>query len=296
MANQGKSIIAFFIMISIILSVLVGCTKEELSPAGTISDFDSRAHLQVSASGNDFASGDMSRESITGEFVVSEKRYSYEGTDLMVLYIENQSNQHYNVTINGTYLDENGETLKEECQTFEGFAAGWHNYFIFCPKMAFDRFTYTVDTEEYVAHPLTSDKDGTPYVTSIELLYKKNLSWNRRLSDDNPPKEARDLCLNYTLVNHHAETTIAVEFYLFVLDSEGRIYFCSKGDFWEICGTSCTPVGGEDDGSFNSDVAIFQQYVGEDETIPENLQGVLTAVFAIVDVVDYSVLLDSISS
>ena len=296
MKNVKRSC-AFLLVLAFSLTLLVGCSKEEeQNSAGTISDFESQAHIQVSTPDNE--SVDTSREPITGDFVVSEKRYSYEGTDLMVLYVENKTNRHYNVTIHGTYLDENGEKLKEESQTFEGFASEWQNYFVFRPKMDFDRFEYTLETEEYTPNLITSDKNGVPYTTNIELFYEKKLHWVRALSYDDPPKEARDLCLDFTLVNHHPEASIAVEFYLLVLDKEGQMYFCSKGNtslVSDICGTACTPVGGEDNGKFKTPTTMRRQLLGEDETIPDNVQGVLTAIFAIVDVVDIDEFLSGLS-
>lgn len=296
MHSYNKRGLALLLLIAMTFSILAGCSKEHSHKAGTISDFESQTHFSVDTSGDDSVSGDTSKEPLSGEFVVSEKRYRYEGMDLMVLYVENKTNRHYNVTIHGMYLDENGGTLEEESQTFEGFAAGWQNYFIFRPKNAFDRFTYTVETEEYVADALTSDQKGVPYATSIELLYNKNLYWQRGLSSDNPPKEIRELWMGYTLLNHHAETTISVEFHLLILDRDGQVFYCSKGDEY-LCGTLCTPVGGEDDGrNDHAETRILQKYVGEDETIPDTVQGVFTAIFALVDVVDYRVMIDSIRS
>ena len=84
-------------------------------------------------------------------FSVHEQKYDYRDHDdhLVVLSVENQSNQSYTLTVKGQYLDEDGRVLKEENQTIEGFAAGWKNHFFFAPEIPFDRFVYTVDVEEY---------------------------------------------------------------------------------------------------------------------------------------------------
>ena len=161
-----KKILALALIIPLALSLLVGCSGNE-GTAGTISDFESRTHIGVSTPDE---SEDTSREPLTGDFVVSEKKYDYKDANIMLLYVENQTNRHYNVTIKGKYLDENGETIQEETQTFEGFASGWANHFVFYPRKAFASFTYSVDTVEYVPEEHTCDENGTPYSSFIEFV------------------------------------------------------------------------------------------------------------------------------
>lgn len=290
MATHGKNIIIFMILIAMMLTILAGCAKEEeQTSAGTISDFDSQTHFQVGTSGEESASGDTSNAPVSGEFVVSEKRYSYEGTDLMVLFVENQTDRHYNVTINGTYFDENGETLKTESQTFEGFAAKWQNYFIFRPEMDFERFEYSLEVEENKEDPIHYDTNGVPYSSNIELRYEKKLQWIRGAGAGEVNfAEMRDLVFQAELVNHHETTEVAVEFYLILLNNDGEIYYCSRGEKsvtpGELNGSAAGPVGSEEDGHFP--VMVRRQDIGKDETIPANVQDVFTAIFAFEKVVD----------
>ena len=92
----------------------------------------------------------------TGGFMIKDKKYSYEGTDLVILDVENQTDKNYTITINGSYLDKDGNVIKTETQTFEGFCAGMQNYFLFQPKITFDIFTYTVEMVEYKEECLMS--------------------------------------------------------------------------------------------------------------------------------------------
>lgn len=292
--SKFKKSLALWLVFSMVIAILAGCAKEEeQTSAGTISDFESQAHFQVGTSGD--ASGDTSKEPLSGEFVVSEKKYDYNGANLELLYVENQTNRHYNVTIKGRYLDESGNTIKEEIQTFEGFPAGWSNNFIFYPRAAFDSFTYAVETEEYVPETMHADESGIPYASYLALSYEKNLQWVRGLEPVNA-REVRQLIFNPTPKNSHTTKTIGYEFHLLLLDANGEIY---ATDYWygDSLGVSggwrdqVDPVGREE--GVHS-YMIKQQEVGEDETLPDTVQGVFTAIFAVVSVYDQDAWLQSV--
>ncbi|MBQ3002582.1 MAG: hypothetical protein IJD82_02505 [Clostridia bacterium] len=99
---------------------------------------------------------------LSGEFVVKDKKYTFEGNDLVLVSVENQTNKNYSVTITGTYLDKDGKTLKTETQTFDQYYAGFSQYFLFEPGMQFDKFTYTFEAKEY---------SGTIYLKGIGVKY-----------------------------------------------------------------------------------------------------------------------------
>ena len=298
---QGKRIFTFVLLFAMTLSVFSGCDKEEQTSAGTVSDFESQTHIQVSAPAAESTSGETtsgetsdstSKEPLSGEFVVSEKKYDYKDANLELLYVENQTNRHCNVTIHGKYLDENGETIQEETQTFEAFPSGWSNNFIFYPKIAFDSFTYELETEEYITEPMFSDEDGNPLASYIELTYEKRLYWKRGVAggDENGHSiEERRLVCDAELKNNHPTVTISAEFHVLVLDTDGNI-FITDYDYpvpYGNSGAITGPVGSEDDGKSLTQICLFQQEPGLDEIIPENVQGVFTAVFAIKDALDF---------
>ena len=287
-----QKLLALCLIFSMTLAILVGCAKKEQTPAGTISEFESQAHFQPGTSGDESASGGTSHEPVSGEFVVSEKKYDYNGANLELLYVENQTDRHYNVTIKGKYLDENGNTIKEETQSFVGFAAGWSNNFIFYPQMAFDSFTYTLETKEYVVDPLTGDENG-PYTGYTELTYSKNLFWDRlALPGPEHLTEARGLMFDHKLISSHPDVTMYGCIHLLILDSDGEIW-CTSYDLADGYGNHtgdavvmCSPPGAME--RFKT-IYLKEQPVGEDETIPENVQGVFTAIVAVVFMVDYNV-------
>lgn len=80
-----------------------------------------------------------------GQLVVKYKIYDFahEDRNVAIVSVENHSTQALTVSIKG--LCDN----KTITRGFEGFAAGWQNYFIFDPKTAFDEFSYDIEFEYY---------------------------------------------------------------------------------------------------------------------------------------------------
>ena len=299
--RQFPKLLAVGLVLAMTLSSLSGCDKEEQTSAGMVSDFESQTHIQVSAPAAESTSGETisgetsdstSKEPLSGEFVVSEKKYDYKDGNLELLYVENQTNRHCNVTIHGKYLDENGETIREETQTYICFSAGWANYFQFYPRMTFNGFSYEIETEEYVKEPLYSDENGTPLVSYLNIRYVKNMYWIRDFFTGGV--EARTMVFDTVIENHHPTVSISAEYYVIVFDEQGEIYLLGTeyddmafGVGNGVFGTCIDPVGTGDNGETRVPTPIWMQELGQDETVPENVQGVFTAVYALIDVVDY---------
>ena len=128
-----KKNIALLLFFTLIAAMLVSC-DEQKSPQHEISDYDS-----VSAVAPDDGQ-------ICGEITVKDKKYVFEGKDVVILDVQNGTDTDLSITINGTYLDESGNVLLTETKTFEQFYSGWQNYFLFNPKINFAKFTYTVES------------------------------------------------------------------------------------------------------------------------------------------------------
>lgn len=148
--KTGLWAVASVLLAAGLLLVLFAGWSVKAHEAEEIGDDDSAAIPveDASAAGADGAETDGAA-AVSDGFVVSDKTYAYGENNLTVLHVENRTDKNYSVTIHGVYLDENGETLREETKTFAGFAAGWQNDFFFIPEIAFDRFTYTLETTEY---------------------------------------------------------------------------------------------------------------------------------------------------
>lgn len=88
-------------------------------------------------------------ESDTEGIVVKHKKYDYKGSNIVVLSVENKTKKDYTITIIGAYYYTDGTLIKQESKSFQGFASGFQNYFIFNPNVKFERFEFTLTTEEF---------------------------------------------------------------------------------------------------------------------------------------------------
>lgn len=83
-----------------------------------------------------------------GVFRVEQIKKHFNGDDLVLLYIKNLTDHDYSVTIEGSYLDGDGNVLLTETQTFIQYYAEYENYFLFRPEIDFEDFTYTLSFDE----------------------------------------------------------------------------------------------------------------------------------------------------
>lgn len=81
-----------------------------------------------------------------GELVVKYKIYDYKKENIAIVSVENHSEQPLNITVKGICCDILMQPLATITKDFDGFAAGWQNYFIFAPGEEFEEFTYEIDT------------------------------------------------------------------------------------------------------------------------------------------------------
>ena len=94
--------------------------------------------------------GDVPASSqVANGFVVKQKKYDHGSNNLIVLNVTNNNSENYIVTITGYYLDTNGNVLKTETQTVNGYVANYEKYFSFIPEIAFDKFVFTLTAEKY---------------------------------------------------------------------------------------------------------------------------------------------------
>lgn len=196
---------------------LAGCEKPQEHEIGEISDYDSEVLFPVGTPGDDASSGETVSKSGEGTqnsgFVVRDKKYDYEGNNLMILNVENQTDTNYAITINGVYLDENGETLKEETVTFEGFAAGWKNNFFFVPGISFDRFAYTLETTEY---------DGDCLAQLFTPIYKFDEGYD--YIDSERMQMVKTIAVRYGFDYEQIPQTLVVYVRMLVLTNQGNVY------------------------------------------------------------------------
>ena len=137
-----------------------------------ISTYDNETVISIDSPTTDEVSAE------NGNFIVKDKKYSFEGTDLILLNLKNETSKNYSVTVTGTYLDKDGKVLKTETQTFDQSAAGYENFFLFNPKIVFDKFTYTLKAYEtdavmYAPNLEASLSDIYEYAFSVDELVQQ---------------------------------------------------------------------------------------------------------------------------
>ena len=146
-----NNVLVLLILLSLsLLFSLAGCKKDD-EVLGNVDPIESYDNESV------FAPDVDSSQEVTGNLVAKDKRYTFDGNDIIMLNIENQTNVNYSVSVTGTCLDANGNVLYTETQSFDQFASGHKHFFLFRPEMQFDKFTYDfaveqTDAEMYINH------------------------------------------------------------------------------------------------------------------------------------------------
>ena len=146
-----KKLLTLTLAILLCLSVLAGCNTPQTPddsntpepPEDVIVDYDNENEINT-----------------IGKFVAKDKTYAYQGNNVTILKLENQSEVNCTVTIHAKFLSAAGTVLKTETQSFEGFPAGWQNHFVFMPQIQYDAMEYTLDVEEYTGEMYFTSTSG----------------------------------------------------------------------------------------------------------------------------------------
>ena len=86
-----------------------------------------------------------------GELVVKYRIYDHalEARNVAVVSVENHSEQPLRISIKGKCENVARGDFKEITRSFDGFAPGWQNYFIFDSQTVFNTFSYELSYELY---------------------------------------------------------------------------------------------------------------------------------------------------
>lgn len=153
-----KKVLSIILITALSFCALSGCKQEE-EISGNVDPIESYDNESI------FVPESVSSEekhADIGNIVVKDKKYTYEGNDLVVLNIENKTEANYLISVTGTCLDTNGNVLYTETQEFDQFASGHKHFFIFQPKMQFDKFEYDFAVEE---------TDAKMYINDFEFVF-----------------------------------------------------------------------------------------------------------------------------
>ena len=84
-----------------------------------------------------------------GEFVFKEKKYAFQGNNLVIADVKNETENNYTLVVHCSYFDEQSEQVFTESRTYEGWAAGYTQPILFLPMMAFDSYDYRLEVKPY---------------------------------------------------------------------------------------------------------------------------------------------------
>ena len=84
-----------------------------------------------------------------GEFIFKEKKYEFQGNNLVIADVKNETENNYTLVVHCSYFDEAGAQVFTESRTYEGWAAGYTQPILFLPMMAFDSYEYSIEVQPY---------------------------------------------------------------------------------------------------------------------------------------------------
>lgn len=155
----------------------------------------------------------------TGIYATVDK-YEYEGNDIVIMHVENRSDNDYFLRINGHYYDEKGGEKRSEVKTFEGFGAGDDNYFIFKPGFKFKNFTYEITTEKF---------DGVPYAKYLEIPETFELTVAPHILGETGPNCHAVYSYLYPVINRY-DKVLYVKGHIVMINGAGDIQYIDSFD------------------------------------------------------------------
>ena len=145
-----KKAFILFVVIYCLIILLSGCQtdrQDEFSfySIDPIESYDSESIYLPEENSTESDVSNESNNQAEG-LMIKSKKYTFEGNDIIILNVTNQTKANYIVTVRGTYLDKAGKVIKSEEQSFDQFSAGYQNNFLFNPGIAFEDFAYEIQT------------------------------------------------------------------------------------------------------------------------------------------------------
>lgn len=281
--NQTKKICVTFLLAAS-LAALTGCgsTEDESSvilASDTIESYDSESRIEID--GQEETSIENNE---TQGLTVKDKKYTFDGNDLVILRLENHTKNNYTITVEGKYLDASGQLLRTETKVLKGLEAADSSQMLFMPEMSFDSFSYTVSVKEH---------DGTYLQSKV-----KGLDWNEDTAQfharygyymGDEPEKSHMLFTKFYYLNDN-ETELFVTGKVFLFDKNDQILLIrSMGHIR----TSPHETGGNDLMFYSS---AETELTSDKDTWPEQYRKGLSMLFITTDVMTQEELPDDFFS
>lgn len=251
----------------LLLLPLAGCQQDEPAAHGSTETYGSTENA-ITKYDNESV---VPLEPSGAGMLVQEKKYDYKGKNVMILRVENQTGNDYSIRLTGHFLDEGGKEILSQNKTFEGFAAGYYNYFVFQPSVGFEDFSYTLNAVTY---------DDTTYAQYIQTDGEISVGIGKTMRDFTTLKRLDNnyvgVFANFPLHNTYTEPLhYAADFVLF--DKQGNIYIIDD-QLQETLASPTTEKGKRSIGIFTADILWTDK---DDYELPKELQGKVAGIVAI---------------
>jgi len=160
----------------------------------------------------------------TGKLVIKEKKYDYNGANVMILNVENQTNKHLNVMIKAEFFDANGKMIMRQNRNVEGFPANYRNYVVLQPGIKFDKCTYEVTTSSY---------SGTAYMQYLNSGSKVTIKPGPAIMEQYNQNPSAELQVGFPIESSsQIDLFYSADFVLF--DKYGEIYWIENLNHFHI--------------------------------------------------------------
>ena len=243
------------LIVVILSSLLVGCDSLLLDT--TPVHIETTPHINHSGDQNDV-------NGVSG-FTITEQRQHYAGNDIILLNMQNQTENDYTVTVIGKYMDKKGNVIKTEKQTFIGWGAGYQNYILFQPDIIFESFDYTLELENY---------RGVCYAQKITVLFddikEEVRSIVELIVNKNDFSQYSQLNAYWPVINNNVEA-VNFEGYFILLNENGDVVRIAR---------STAGVPGHSEDQVIKQMLYYEQ-TKEKLTWPEEFAGNLSGICAV---------------
>ena len=191
-----------------------------------------------------------------GEFIFKEKKYEFQGNNLVIADVKNETDNNYTLVVHCSYFDEAGEPVFTESRTYEGWAAGYTQPILFLPMMAFDSYEYRIEVQPY---------DGVCFGEKHQLKYMDLWVGKTNIGYDLYPTLLGGMWeTNYNTAPFFRNATCVL------FDNTGNVHgiYIFPGQYVDIQVVDMA----------HRSVMIVYQYMGEEMVWPEQLKGNLSCV------------------
>lgn len=202
--------------------------------------------------------------------LVKEKKYDYKDSDVLIMSVENTTENAYTLLIKSTFVQADGTEVKL-IKLFHGFPAKHQNYFVFETGIRFDSHNYEIITRPY-----------------SKETYAQNFKWGTDITVEAQPftTDYRGNVLDeyVTYVRFFADTELSLSKGVKASLDRDVVIFDTSGEIYCIDNQKCTYDSLTLETVGNMDEAIYSEnsfVPWEDYVLPQELKGDVRAIVAI---------------